>query len=400
MSFIQYLQESADDESKLVHLKHVGEHAVDSGEEGFKHAFHTLNDVHDAINGSTTSPTKTTIKYDGSPSIIFGRHPKNGKFFVASKSAFNKEPKINYTHEDIEKNHGHAPGLVEKLKAAHTHLQKVAPKKGVFQGDIMYTREHNWNGAGSNDVKDHGGKYHFTPNTITYSQSKDSKEGKKIAKAIIGVAVHTEYRGAGDLENMHAHYGFNAHEKDSGFENHPDVHLLPTHVVHAAKPPSTRFQSHMKKAVEEFEGSTNETHNAIDNHRIPLKTYINSTVRTGAKRSITGYQSWLKNKHQGEVDKLKTPAGKARRQQAMDSDLAHVQKNKHHFQRILNIHDHLENAKDELVHHLSALDHHGYEHSIHGKPSKPEGFVAIRNNRPTKLVDRADFSKANFLKAR
>ena len=42
------------------------------------------------------------------------------------------------------------------------------------------------------------------------------------------------------------------------------------------------------------------------------------------------------------------------------------------------------------------MDHHGYEHSIHGRPSKPEGFVAIRNNRPTKLVDRADFSRANF----
>lgn len=400
MGFIQYLVESVDDESKLVHLKHVGEHAVDSGEEGFKHAFHTLNDVHDAIQGSATSPTKTTIKYDGSPSIVFGRHPSNGKFFVASKSAFNKEPKINYSHEDIEKNHGHAPGLVEKLKTAFTHLQKVAPKKGVFQGDVMYTKEHSWNGAGSNDVKDHGDKYHFTPNTLTYSTAKNSKEGKKIAKARIGVAVHTAYHGTGDLESMHAHYGFNVHDDDSGFKHHPDVHLLPTHVEHPANPPKTKFHQHMKKAVEEFEASTGDTHEAVSGHRVNLKTYINSTVRTGAKRSVTGYQSWLKNKHQGEVDKLKTPAGKAKRQQAMDEDLGHVQKNKAHFQRILNIHDHLENAKDELVHHLSALDHHGYEHSIHGKPSKPEGFVAIRNNRPTKLVDRADFSRANFLRTR
>lgn len=401
MSFKQYLVESVDDESKLVHLKHVGEHAIDSGEEGFKHAFHTLNDIHDAIHGSTHSPTKTTIKYDGSPSIVFGRHPKTGKFFVASKSAFNKEPKINYSHEDIERNHGHAPGLVEKLKAAFTHLQKVAPKKGVFQGDIMYTREHGWNAAGSNDVKEHGGKYHFTPNTLTYSTDRNSKEGKKIAKAKIGVAVHTAYHGAGDLESMNAHYGFNAHEPDSGFQHHPDVHLLPTHVVHAAQPPkSTRFQQHMKKAVDEFEGATEDTHDAVSGHRMHIKTYINHTVRTGAKRSVAGYQAWLKSRHQGEVDKLKSPAGKARRQQAMDEDLAHVQKNKHHFQRILNIHDHLENAKDEMVSHLSALDHHGYEHSIHGKPSKPEGFVAIRNNRPTKLVDRADFSRANFLKAR
>jgi len=399
MSFIQYLKESVDDESKLVHLKHVGEHAVDAGHEGFKHAFHTLNDVNDAIEGGTHSSTQTSIKYDGSPSVLFGRHPKTGKFFVASKSAFNKQPKINYSHEDIERNHGHAPGLVEKLKAAFNHLQKVSPKKGVFQGDIMYTQ---------NDIKQNNdGKYHFTPNTITYSQRKDSPEGKKIAKARIGVAVHTRYQG-NDLETMNAHYGFNAHDEESGFNHHSDVHLLPTHVVHAAAAPKTKFKQHMKKAVEEFEGATDDTHNAIAGHRVLLKTYINSTVRTGAKRSIAGYQSWLKNKHQSEVDKLKTPAGKARRQLAMDSDLAHVQNNKHHFQRILNIHDHLENAKDELVDHLSSLDHHGYEHSIHGKPSGPEGFVSIRNNRPTKLVRRsgksksglAAFSAANFAKAR
>ncbi len=64
--------------------------------------------------------------------------------------------------------------------------------------------------------------------------------------------------------------------------------------------------------------------------------------------------------------------------------------------------------KNELVDHLSSLDHHGYEHSIHGRPSGPEGFVSIRGNRPTKLVRRSGvgkggrtaFSKANFLKAR
>ncbi len=66
--------------------------------------------------------------------VAVGTNPENGRFFVATKSAFNKNPKINYTHEDIEKNHGHAPGLVEKLKAALTHLPKSTPKKGVFQG--------------------------------------------------------------------------------------------------------------------------------------------------------------------------------------------------------------------------------------------------------------------------
>ena len=36
------------------------------------------------------------------------------------------------------------------------------------------------------------------------------------------------------------------------------------------------------------------------------------------------------------------------------------------------------------------------EHTINGKEAKPEGFVVVRDNRPTKFVDRADFSAANF----
>jgi hypothetical protein len=38
-----------------------------------------------------------------------------------------------------------------------------------------------------------------------------------------------------------------------------------------------------------------------------------------------------------------------------------------------------------------------YKHTIAGQKVKPEGFVAVRNNRPTKFVDRSEFSRANFL---
>ena len=38
-----------------------------------------------------------TVKWDGAPAIICGVNPENGKFFVGTKSVFNKTPKINYT---------------------------------------------------------------------------------------------------------------------------------------------------------------------------------------------------------------------------------------------------------------------------------------------------------------
>ena len=94
-----------------------------------------------------TTSTENFYIYDGncpylihnSPAIVFGVDTNN-KFFVASKSAFNKNPKINYTPEDIEKHHGHAPGLVEKLKLALRYLPALEPK-GIYQADYMFDKE-------------------------------------------------------------------------------------------------------------------------------------------------------------------------------------------------------------------------------------------------------------------
>ena len=140
--------------------------------------------AHNHIKSGSNS-SALTMKYDGSPSVVFGHHPETGKFFVASKSAFNKNPKLNYNHRDILKNHGHAPGLMEKLHAALNHLKKIAPKTGVYQGDLMFTDE---------DKKhDKRGGVSFTPNTITYTARGD--EAEKIARAKLGVVVHTQYHG-------------------------------------------------------------------------------------------------------------------------------------------------------------------------------------------------------------
>ena len=87
MRFTTFLKEQAE-EDKLKHLEHVEDHVIHGGKEGFGHAFHTLNDVHNKLQGKGGDDTQVTMKYDGSPAVIFGNHPKTGKFFVSSKSAF------------------------------------------------------------------------------------------------------------------------------------------------------------------------------------------------------------------------------------------------------------------------------------------------------------------------
>ena len=34
-----------------------------------------------------------SVKIDGSPAIVWGTDPENGKFFVGTKSVFNREPR-------------------------------------------------------------------------------------------------------------------------------------------------------------------------------------------------------------------------------------------------------------------------------------------------------------------
>ena len=72
-----------------------------------------------------------TVKWDGAPAVFAGTNPENGKFFVATKSLFNKTPKINYTNADIDRNHG--GGLADKLKVALANLKGLGIK-GVLQG--------------------------------------------------------------------------------------------------------------------------------------------------------------------------------------------------------------------------------------------------------------------------
>lgn len=383
-TFKQYLSEEASEE-KLKHLEHAEDHVIHGGQAGFSHAYHNLKDVHDRLTGKENA-TKVTMKYDGSPSVIFGTNPENGKFFVATKSAFNKNPKINYTDEDIEKNHGHAPGLVEKLKAALHHLPKTTPKKGVFQGDIMHTK---------GDVKVHGSKVKFTPNTITYAADKNSPHGQAALNSQIGVAVHTAYKGK-TLQDMKAQY---APELNT-FKKNKDVHLIstehPLDKMNYDPKDQQKFAKHMKAAATLHKATGEDVFNAVAHHQLPLKTYINSTIRHGTNPSISGYVQHLTAAHQKKIDAVKSEKGKAQKTALAQVDLDHVQKNRQGFNRVLQMHRHLQKAKNVLVNTLSSSSE--FEHSINGKKAKPEGFVTVRHNRPTKLVDRREFSAANFNK--
>ena len=381
---------------QVKHIHHAEDRPLLHGSSGFEHAHAALMHAHEHMKAGKNS-SDLTMKYDGSPAIIFGHHPQTKKFFVASKSAFNKNPKINYSNADIEKNHGHAPGLVSKLKSALKHLPKVAPNHGVYQGDMMHTQE---------DHKIHEA-VSFTPNTITYTAHGD--EAKKVLRSKMGVVVHQQYhenpKNPG-LENMSA----SPHVDHSHFTQHPDVHLKSaehdTSKINYPKQDQDSFEKHMSaaKAIHDTHGakmySATAKHQGEAGH---LSTYINSTVRTGEKPNAGGLAKHIAGIYTKEASKLKTPAGIAKRKTESDSHVAHINQNAGHYTNLLNMHHHLQQAKNTLV---SNLEKHegGLEHHIGDAKSKPEGFVINHkfkgNTEPTKLVNREEFAKANFAKVR
>ena len=107
-----------------------------------------------------------SVKIDGSPAIVWGTHPVTHKFFVGTKSVFNKKLiKVNYTHNDIDRNHKGYVAIV-----LHACLSNLPKTEDIYQGDFL--------GFGGDSV--------FQPNTVTYVFPE-------IIEHTIIVAPHTVY---------------------------------------------------------------------------------------------------------------------------------------------------------------------------------------------------------------
>ena len=389
-SFSHFLKEEAEEQGqKLKHITHAEDHPLIGGSKGFRKVHELMLAAHNHIKSGGHSSALTT-KYDGSPSLVFGHHPENGKFFVASKSAFNVNPKINYTHEDVDRNHGHSPGLAEKLHQALNHLKKVTPKGGVYQGDVMF---------GEHDKKDSKHGVSFTPNTITYTARGDNAD--KVRKAKFGIVVHTQYHGD-TLDSMKADSHPNVHH----FTPHDSVWLRSaehdTRNAHYSNEDQNEFIHHLNKATEihkkhgESMYRNTAMHQGDNTH---LMTYINSTVKENEKPSVEGFMKHIKGAYKKMTDKLKTPAAVAKKESERDKHLDHINANSEDYGRLLKMHHHLQQAKNVLVRTLN--QHPGdLEHDINGEKTDPEGYVFNHAGEPTKLVNRAEFSRANLLKVR
>lgn len=361
---------------KLLHLEHSEDEVFNNGHHG---ALNALDHIQAMRHGDDR--VKVSTKWDGSPSVIMSKD-KDGKFSVSTKSGFNKTPKINYTEEDVDRNHGHAPGLAQKLKSVLRHKDKIGLKHGqTVQADLLYD-EH--------DKHEEDGHHSFKPNTIKYSVDKNSEEGKKIGKSKLGLAIHTEY-----------HDGEAQINPDVKTEDHPDVYKAPVKVEHA----KVKFDHDKLKEHEGHIGRLTKSMSADDWSAIQhpevrdhAKVYINSKVRKGeSDYNVPELIKHVHTKFQKEIDAAKTEKGKSSKTQKRDDLLNHIRVNAHAYKTAFQIQHHIAAAKhhiiDKLNDHIQGTFKHEY---ANGQEAKPEGYVAIGHHGPLKFVNRQEFSKANF----
>lgn len=382
-------------ESKNTHLTHLEDLILIHGAEGVTRSVAFLDSIIRML-APDLKESKITLKWDGAPAIFAGINPENGKFFVGTKSIFAKtNPKLNYTPADIDANHGGSGELPDKLKAALKYLPSIW-KKGVFQGDMMFTQN-------SKQKKKVNGEDHvvFRPNTITYAVQADSDVGKRMLKSKFGIVFHTRYSGGKSVADMKASFDVSTSDfkqsptvwfDDAEFKDISDVATFSNSEAQAA----LKGVNALRKRMINVRGSIKKLFNTNKKHIPVLIIYNNSQIRSGdnipnSKKHFDNFVNWYVDR---EYKRLKT--FNDQKEAALRKDL---EKNKAEYLRVFDFYSDLRDLKKIIIKKLNQIKkmktflqtEKGFKVVGH------EGFVAIsRSGSSIKLVDRMEFSRNNF----
>ena len=398
MKLRQYITERTNDTNRLKHLSHLEDLIFEEGKVGLNDAIDSLQIYLDILNKKSTS-TKITQKWDGSPSIII--HQSSKDYWVASKSAFNKDPKLNRTEKDIDENHGNSPGLAEKMKYALKYAKELNIN-GTIQGDFLYT-ERDLSSATIDGVK----YVTFKPNTIVYAVPVLSDLGKKILASKLGIIFHTSYSGS-DPKTMRATIG-----------TYSVSRLKKTPVIFYDDALIKDATADLSLSNEEMTKITNIIQrlkslnkllpanflNTLANHSQLaqlMATYNNANVRAGdyiSPNVANNFIPYIESKYRKEIEKLKLPTAIQKRLDVKDELVKFITDNNTKLIFAFEAFSLMATAKLLIVSKLNKIASMKtfVQQGNVLKPTNPEGFVAVQDKRVVKLVDRLEFSRNNFL---
>ena len=386
-------------ENKNTHMTHLEDKVIYGGVNGTRQAIMALRELRNMLKGEHDG--KISVKWDGAPAVFAGIDPADGKFFVAKKGIFNKNPKVYKTPGEVDADT--SGDLAIKLKQALQYLPELGITE-VIQGDFLY---------GPGDLSNEtiaGEKYiTFHPNTIVYAVPANTVSSKEILASKIGIVWHTTYKG-NTFETMKASYGVNVSRlKKSKNVWSQDAMLRDMTNLTMNKSDSDIVNDYLTQAGKLFNkisGGVLRTLEANTDLTQLIEQHSNSYVRAGqmppdpAKR-VTALIKFIEAKFQKEMDKLKTEKGKGRKQDKLNDILSFFSaNNKNNLITMFELQKVIVLAKLKLINILDRINKvKTFVKTKNGfKTTGQEGYVAIDRlgSDAVKIVDRLEFSYNNF----
>ena len=320
-----------------------------------------------------------TIKWDGSPAIVFGRNP-NGEFIFTDKHGFmaksydgratnpeDLEGAIMQRAKDKNKAKSYKQ-YASKMKSVFELFQNAVPNniQGYFVGDMLYF----------STPKKIGNSYVFQPNVVNYQVPAETDLGKRIGTSRAGVVVHY----------MMSEKGRTMPVKDLNMIQGNDVLAIPPTTVNKSQPVDVSAVNQLKGMIQQSSSGVDKLldRNALAGMKLAdfpnlLYTYLNSKVDGGMKGLGSDFVKWLQSSAVTEVKKARI--------------MNYIKANTQSFMALWKIVNGIMVAKDSIIRQLDKSKG-AVNATVNGKPGG-EGYVLKSPKGNIKLVRRSGFTKAN-----
>ena len=345
--------------------------------EGSKGATRALQSLRNLDQGGHK---QVTIKWDGSPAIIFGRNA-GGEFILTDKSGFTakgydgrsksaKELEQMFLNRSGGKNREN-PGYVKfagNMKAIFDEYERATPKDyvGFFKGDLLYFT--------TPPVKENN--YVFKPNIVEYAVDVNSDLGKKIGASKTGVVIHRQVQPDGTETPL----------QDPDIFVNSDVLVVPPitaerapQVPHAAL---NKLEQVIKKdaaAIDSLLDQNKLRQMQMSDFSNILYAYTNSKVDTGLSGLGSDFGKWLETSKVSDKKKAKIAE--------------YINNNTAGFSALWETVNTIMMAKDQVIADIDAQG--GTVQQNIGGQAGGEGYVLAHPEGDIKLVPRSTFSAAN-----
>ena len=319
-----------------------------------------------------------TMKWDGSPAVVFGRNDE-GKFVLTDKSGFvaksyNGRPTSPEELEQMFLNRGKSVKTNEyrlfvlNMKDAFSVFESAVPStfRGYFKGDLLYFKT----------PLIENGRYIFKPNIVTYAVEVDSELGRKITQSKAAVVVHREVDSFG---NESAITNYNIFQGKQLLVIPPiSVHNPPDVNEKRLKDIVLYINKHARN-IDEFLNPAKLAGMKMTNFPDILYKYLNSKVDTGLVNIGDDFLTWVDQSNLTGAMKKKITD--------------YVNSNRDGFDSLWKVVVEIMAVKEEII---NQIDNQDTEiKSYIGNEPGGEGYVFSHPEGDIKYVSRSKFSAAN-----